>query len=175
MKELTKIKISESLLGEQGKLMNERYLTFDFKSSTSPRSKYLGRPISFEKDVLTLSTQMYYEGIPLYEMNTGNNVEIFKGFGKEEKLTEGIILSKYFNKASKEDWKTKIDIDETGTMTGVTLRERYDAHKMIEEFMIHALFRLTKKADALPACAHRIGLAFPPRRLWITPIRLILI
>jgi len=51
----------------------------------------------------------------------------------------------------------KIDIDETGTMTGVTLRSRYDAHKMIEEFMILANVAAAKALEAKDApCIYRI-------------------
>lgn len=32
----------------------------------------------------------------------------------------------------------KIDLDETGHVRGITLRERYDAHRIVEEFMISA-------------------------------------
>lgn len=32
----------------------------------------------------------------------------------------------------------KIDLDDTGHVRGITLRERYDAHKIVEEFMISA-------------------------------------
>lgn len=32
----------------------------------------------------------------------------------------------------------KIDLDEQGVVRGITLRERYDAHKIVEEFMISA-------------------------------------
>jgi len=51
----------------------------------------------------------------------------------------------------------QIKIDETGTMTGVTLRERYDAHKMIEEFMILANVAAAEALEAKNApCIYRI-------------------
>jgi ribonuclease R len=51
----------------------------------------------------------------------------------------------------------KIDIDETGTMTGVTLRQRFDAHKMIEEFMILANVAAAEALEAKGApCIYRI-------------------
>lgn len=51
----------------------------------------------------------------------------------------------------------KIDIDETGTMTGVSLRERFDAHKMIEEFMILANVAAAEALEAKNApCIYRI-------------------
>lgn len=51
----------------------------------------------------------------------------------------------------------KIDIDETGTMTGVSLRARYDAHKMIEEFMILANVAAAEALEAKNApCIYRI-------------------
>lgn len=51
----------------------------------------------------------------------------------------------------------KILIDDTGTMTGVTLRERYDAHKMIEEFMILANIAAAEALEAKSApCIYRI-------------------
>ena len=51
----------------------------------------------------------------------------------------------------------KIDIDETGTMTGVSMRERYDSHKMIEEFMILANVAAAKALESKSApCIYRI-------------------
>ena len=51
----------------------------------------------------------------------------------------------------------KILIDDTGTMTGVALRERYDAHKMIEEFMILANVAAAEALEAKSApCIYRI-------------------
>jgi ribonuclease R len=51
----------------------------------------------------------------------------------------------------------KIDIDETGTMTGVTLRERFDSHKMIEEFMILANVAAAQSLESKNApCIYRI-------------------
>lgn len=51
----------------------------------------------------------------------------------------------------------KITIDKTGTMTGVTLRERYDSHKMIEEFMILANVAAAEALEAKNApCIYRI-------------------
>ncbi len=51
----------------------------------------------------------------------------------------------------------KIDIDETGTMTGVSLRARYDAHKMIEEFMILANVAAAEALESKNApCIYRV-------------------
>jgi ribonuclease R len=51
----------------------------------------------------------------------------------------------------------KIDIDDTGTMTGVSMRERYDSHKMIEEFMILANVAAAMALEAKSApCIYRI-------------------
>ncbi len=53
--------------------------------------------------------------------------------------------------------ESKIIIDETGTMTGVALRERYDAHKLIEEFMILANVAAAEALEAKNApCIYRI-------------------
>lgn len=51
----------------------------------------------------------------------------------------------------------KILIDEDGTMTGVALRERYDSHKMIEEFMILANVAAAEALEAKSApCIYRV-------------------
>lgn len=51
----------------------------------------------------------------------------------------------------------KILIDEQGTMTGVALRERFDAHKLIEEFMILANVAAAEALEAKKApCIYRI-------------------
>jgi len=51
----------------------------------------------------------------------------------------------------------KIDIDDTGTMTGVSLRERFDAHKMIEEFMILANVAAAEALESKNApCIYRV-------------------
>lgn len=51
----------------------------------------------------------------------------------------------------------KIEIDDTGTMTGVSLRARYDAHKMIEEFMILANVAAAQALEAKNApCIYRV-------------------
>ena len=51
----------------------------------------------------------------------------------------------------------RIIIDDTGTMTGVALRARYDAHKMIEEFMILANVAAAEALEAKNApCIYRI-------------------
>ena len=51
----------------------------------------------------------------------------------------------------------QISIDETGTMTGVSLRVRLDTHKMIEEFMILANVAAAEALEAKSApCIYRI-------------------
>lgn len=51
----------------------------------------------------------------------------------------------------------KILIDDSGTMSGVSLRERYDSHKMIEEFMILANVAAAQALEAKNApCIYRI-------------------
>jgi ribonuclease R len=51
----------------------------------------------------------------------------------------------------------QIMIDDTGTMTGVQLRARFDAHKMIEEFMILANVAAAEALEAKSApCIYRI-------------------
>lgn len=51
----------------------------------------------------------------------------------------------------------KILIDERGTMTGVALRERYDSHKLIEEFMILANVAAAEALEAKSApCIYRV-------------------
>lgn len=51
----------------------------------------------------------------------------------------------------------RIVIDDSGTMTGVVLRTRYDSHKMIEEFMILANVAAAEALEAKNApCIYRI-------------------
>ena len=51
----------------------------------------------------------------------------------------------------------KIEIDDQGTMTGVSMRERYDSHKMIEEFMILANVAAAMALESKSApCIYRI-------------------
>jgi ribonuclease R len=51
----------------------------------------------------------------------------------------------------------QIMIDDTGTMTGVQLRTRFDAHKMIEEFMILANVAAAEALEAKSApCIYRV-------------------
>ena len=51
----------------------------------------------------------------------------------------------------------QIVIDDTGTMTGVKLRARFDAHKMIEEFMILANVAAAEALEAKNApCIYRV-------------------
>lgn len=51
----------------------------------------------------------------------------------------------------------RILIDDKGVMTGVTLRERYDSHKLIEEFMILANVAAAEALEAKRApCIYRV-------------------
>lgn len=57
----------------------------------------------------------------------------------------------------------QIIIDDKGNMTGVKMRERFDLHKLIEEFMILATFRRRQRAG---------GKKRQPKRPWQLPVRL---
>ena len=52
----------------------------------------------------------------------------------------------------------KIELDDKGRVKTIALRERYDAHRLIEEFMIQAN---VAAAEALEAKAHAAGLPHP--------------
>jgi len=111
VKEFTEIKIAEPLLQKQKEIFNKDFFHFDSKTSDLTYTKYIGTPISLESDILTLSTQMYFDNIPLSEMNTGVQIEFFNNSRKEEKLGEGIVISKYYQKAKREDWKISKEIN----------------------------------------------------------------
>lgn len=51
----------------------------------------------------------------------------------------------------------KIVVDEAGNMTGITLRERYDSHKLIEEFMVLAnVAAALALKDKKAPCVYRV-------------------
>ena len=86
-------------------------LPFDDKTKDFRFPYAIGRPVTINNGVLKLSTQMYYEGIPLSVMNTGVHVEFYKDYRKKEKFGEGTIASKYFVRAKKDDWKIEKEIN----------------------------------------------------------------
>ena len=115
MKEFTTIKINQQVDFNPDDLLSKEFIHFDFSTSTNLISKYIGRPISMEDSILKLSTQMYYEGIPLSEMNTGSQVIIFKDRRKNECWTTGEVADKFYIKAKKQDWKIE---EEVSTFNG---------------------------------------------------------
>ncbi len=134
LKEFTEIQIGELKTKSQEELLREKYLSFDSLESDLPYSKYLGKPISLEKGILKLSTQMYYEKIPLSEMNKGTRIEFFSNSRKAESWGDGIVHRKYFVQAKKEDWKIKTAIDESNSTEIITNIKLNSKEKEVLEF-----------------------------------------
>jgi len=110
LREHTEIELNEDC--DFDLLKDRKIIAFDYDFSKLNRSKYYGNPISIENNILKLNTQMYYEGIPLKEVNTGSNVAIFTNSRKEEFLGRGIVKRKYFINSTIQDLKIEKVIDE---------------------------------------------------------------
>jgi len=109
LKEVTEIILDE--INEINKILGMQRIAFDSIISKNPRTRYLGNPLSFENKVLKLNTQMYYENIPLKEMNSETEIKIYTNSRKEKILCSGIIKSKYYIKSKENDWKLEKQID----------------------------------------------------------------
>ena len=107
MKEFTEIRIENVSEEMMDKILQSKILGFDRNNSNTLRTRYLGRPISFEGNILILDTQMYYDNIPLKDMNSDTEVIIYKNSRKEIELARGIIYKKYYIQATENDWKSK--------------------------------------------------------------------
>lgn len=105
MRENTEIELNEDC--DIDLIKDRKVIAFDYNFSKLNRTKYFGNPISIENNVLKLNTQMYYEGIPLKEVNTGSNVAIFNNYRKEEFLGTGVVKSKYYINTTKNNLKTE--------------------------------------------------------------------
>ncbi len=115
MREITEIKLSDDLLNKKEELLQNRFIIFRQNSTDLSSIKSVGTYISLQKNILKLNTQMYYEHIPLSDMNKGTQVDFLNSFRNEDKLGQGVITAKYFIKATKEDWKIKNEISQTNS------------------------------------------------------------
>ncbi|WP_338766921.1 hypothetical protein WAF17_04785 [Bernardetia sp. ABR2-2B] len=116
MREVIEMEITKFLNDTtEKKILNTDLVSFDKKKldiSQFRHSKYLGTPFFLEKDILKLSTQMYYEGIPLSEMNKNTQVILYKrSREKLELLAEGTVRSKYYISAEEDDWGLEEALD----------------------------------------------------------------
>ena len=110
MREHTEIQLNEDC--DLGLIKDRRIIAFDHNFSKLNRTKYYGSLISIENNILKLNSQMYIEGIPLNEVNTGSNVAIFTNYRKEEFLGTGVVKSKYYIKSTKNDFNIEKNLDE---------------------------------------------------------------
>jgi len=110
LREHTEIELNEDC--DFDLIKDRKVIAFDYNFSKLDRTKYLGNPISIENNILKLNTQMYYEGIPLKEVNTGSNVVIFTNSRKEIFLGTGVVKSKYFINSTKQNLKREKRLDE---------------------------------------------------------------
>lgn len=110
MREHTEIELNEDCDFDQ--IKSRRVIAFDYNFSKLNRTKYYGNPISIENNILKLNTQMYYENIPLKEVNSGSNVAIFSNSRKEEFLGTGIVKTKYYINSTEQNLKIKKRLNE---------------------------------------------------------------
>lgn len=110
MREHTEIELNEDC--DFDLIKDRRIIAFDYNFSKLNRTKYFGSLISIESNILKLNSQMYLEGIPLKEVNTGSNVAIFTNYRKEEFLGTGVVKSKYYIKSTKKNLKIQKSLDE---------------------------------------------------------------
>ena len=110
MREHTEIELNEDF--DLDLIKDRRIIAFDYNFSKLNRTKYYGSLISIENNILKLNSQMYIEGIPLSEVNTGSNVAIFTNYRKEEFLGTGVVKSKYYIKSTKNDFNIEKNLDE---------------------------------------------------------------
>jgi len=107
MREYTEIKIINSNYSNSEILnFKKRMVSFKFEEA-SLRILAGGVAVREQNGNLIFETQGYYEGIPKSLGNKGTSIEIFKDWKREQKVADGIIQSKFFEKAAKGGWKIK--------------------------------------------------------------------
>lgn len=111
MKEFTEIEIVDSKVNINSILDVNKFLTFRFENEELKRF-IGGSPISkIDEKTIKFSTQGYYEEIPLSMVKSETKLELFDDWKKENKIGNGIIKKRYFEKAVKEDWKIEEEIN----------------------------------------------------------------
>lgn len=93
-----------------------------------------GRPLKANNDQIICETQGFYEGIPFSQANQGTKVDLYKDWRKNEKLGEGLIMSKYFEKATRLDWKIEQALDETNSLAQPFYMEFSQEEKELLEY-----------------------------------------
>jgi len=106
MREYTKIKLINTQYSNKDILSFEGWLSFKFEEKIL-KNLGSGKIIKEDGNFLIFETQGYYEGIPKSLANTGTEVKIFKDWRHTDKIGTGIIQSKFFTKATSNDWKIK--------------------------------------------------------------------
>ncbi|MEO1451771.1 MAG: hypothetical protein AAFV07_19735 [Bacteroidota bacterium] len=120
MKEYTEIEIINAPQGVQALVAKEEILVFQFEEPALKR--FLGGyPERLKgENLVTFSTQGYSTNLSCKLPVSGTALEIVSDWKREQKVADGIVRKKYFEKATKEDWEIKQFIN----------GEKYRTHKV---------------------------------------------
>lgn len=112
LKEYTKIVLSNSIYSTPNKLELGQRFYFKFKNEKLSRAFSVGVLTKIVNDKLIIfETQGYYDRIPLNKIEKGTELEIFETFKRVSKIADGLIESRYFEKATKDSWKITQRLD----------------------------------------------------------------
>ncbi len=115
MKEYTAIKVTASNYQIAELLELKPHLSFNDENSTRPQT-IPGWLVKEDNGLLIYETQGYYEGIPLSQANQGTKIELYKDWRQKNKVGDGLIHAKYFVKAKRNDWKIKVELNESNSL-----------------------------------------------------------
>jgi hypothetical protein len=117
MKEIIKVKIKENDSTRQFKIGDKVY----FSPTTSTALFNQIGVISNMKDGLcTMDSQLFCEDVPYNVIGQGTELNIYKKWKREELMSTGNVVSRYFEPTKKEDWKIEKELTEDNSKAVTT-------------------------------------------------------
>jgi hypothetical protein len=117
MKEIIKVEIKENDSTRQLKSGDKMY----FSPTTSTALFNQIGVISDMKDgFCTMDSQLFYEKVPYHVIGQGTELNIYKKWKREELISTGNVVSRYFEQIKKDDWKIEKELTEDNSKTVTT-------------------------------------------------------
>lgn len=111
MTEFTEIKILDTQLKVNDLLKPDSYWTFFFKDPALRRKWLGGNVVELLPDnVIKFQTQMYYEFVPLSQVNAGTSISLAQGRDRHKTIA-GEVINRHFEPATRASWKVETEID----------------------------------------------------------------
>lgn len=133
MKEYTVVEITMSNYKMAELLALKPYLFFHSEGASIPKI-INGGLLREENGLLIYETEGFYEGIPRSQANQGTKIELYKEWQHKNKIGDGLIIAKYFDKANRNDWKIETELNESNSQIQPVYMEFSQEDKELLEY-----------------------------------------